>query len=294
MKKNGQWLKAIRPKTLTGALAPVLIGGMLALHDVGDQFRWLPFILCVAFALVMQIDANLANDYFDYLKGTDDEERLGPKRAVASGWITPKAMRRALIIVTALACLIGFPLAYFGGWWLIVVGLACVVFCFLYSTLFSYIAMGDLLVLIFFGIVPVGFTYYLQVGDWTLPVTLSAIANGLVTDNLLIVNNYRDIDQDRKHHKRTLVVLIGRKAAFWLYIALGIIAVALSFIALYLLGNVVFTPFLGVYLAIHFLTAWHMYRLTGAELNLILADTARNILIFALLLSLGIIIDFRL
>ncbi len=290
MNTNGQWTKAIRPKTLTGALAPVLIGGMIALHDIGDQFRWLPFLLCVVFALVMQIDANLANDYYDYLKGADDEERLGPKRAVASGWITPEAMGRALWIVTAIACLIGLPLAYYGGWWLIGIGVACVVFCFLYSTLFSYIAMGDLLVLVFFGIVPVGFTYYLQAGEWTLPVTLCAIANGLVTDNLLLVNNYRDIDQDRKHNKRTLVVLIGRQSAFWLYVSFGFIAVALAFIALHLLGNTIWTPLLGIYLGIHLLTAARMHQRTGTELNLSLADTARNILIFALLLSLAILL----
>ena len=288
MDNKSKWIKAIRPKTLTGALAPVLIGGMLALHDVGDSFRWLPFILCVVFALMMQIDANLANDYYDYLKGSDDEERLGPKRAVASGWITPQAMKRALWIVTVIACLIGLPLAYLGGWWLIGIGIACVVFCFLYSTLFSYIAMGDLLVLIFFGIVPVGFTYYLQTGEWTLPVTLCAIANGLVTDNLLIVNNYRDIDQDRKHNKRTLVVLIGRQSAFWLYVALGVIAVILSIIALYLLGCNIWMPLLGVYLGIHFLTAARMHRRIGRDLNLTLAETARNILIFALILCLVI------
>ena len=291
MKNNGQWIKASRPKTLTGAVAPVLIGGMLALHDIGEGFQWLPFILCLAFALVMQIDANFVNDYYDYIKGTDDEERLGPKRAVASGWITPKAMKRGIAVVTVIACLIGLPLAFYGGWWLVAIGLACVVFCFLYSTLFSYIALGDLLVIIFFGIVPVGFTYYIQTHDWTTAVTLCALANGLVTDNLLIVNNYRDIDQDRKHNKRTLVVLLGRQASFCLYVALGIIAIILALVALYLLGNTLWSPLLGIYGAIHLLTAAKMHRLTGADLNIILGATARNILIFALLLCFSLTIE---
>lgn len=283
------WLLAIRPKTLTGAVAPVVIGASLALHDVGEGFQWIPFILSLAFAVVMQIDANLANDYYDYLKGSDDEDRLGPKRAVSQGWISPRAMRIALAFVTISACLIGFPLVYYGGWWLVSIGVACAVFAFLYSTLFSYIALGDLLVLIFFGIVPVGFTYYIQAQDWTLPVTLCAIANGLVTDNLLIVNNYRDMDQDKAHNKRTLVVLTGRRTAFGLYVAFGFIAVALTTIALYIQNSLTNAPLLLIYIAIHIITAKKMLRRSGKELNITLGETARNIIIFAILTAIALI-----
>ncbi|MBR1468772.1 MAG: prenyltransferase, partial [Prevotella sp.] len=155
------WLLAARPKTLTGAAVPVMIGSALAVSDAQWQVRWVPMALCFLFAFIMQIDANFINDYFDFKKGTDDELRLGPKRACAQGWVTTEAMKRAIAIVTLLACAVGLPLVVYGGWKMVVVGAFCVVFCFLYTTHLSYVGMGDVLVVLFFGIVPVTMTYYL-------------------------------------------------------------------------------------------------------------------------------------
>ena len=156
MEKNGvevnslkAWILAARPKTLTGAAVPVMIGTALALADSDFHIRIVPTVLCFLFAFVMQIDANFVNDYFDFLKGTDDEKRLGPKRACAQGWVTTKAMRWALALTTMFACAVGLPLIYYGGWWMIAVGVLCVFFCFLYTTHLSYIGMGDVLVLLF-------------------------------------------------------------------------------------------------------------------------------------------------
>ena len=143
------WMLASRPKTLTGAAVPVMIGLAFAARDLGlDDFGWMPALLGVWFAFIMQIDANFINDYFDFVRGNDDETRLGPRRACAQGWITPKAMRRAIIITTVIACCIGLPLVIYGGLEMILVGAFCVVFCFLYTTLLSYLGLGDVLVLV--------------------------------------------------------------------------------------------------------------------------------------------------
>lgn len=149
------WLLAARPKTLSGAAVPVMIGVSLAYSDArlydGDVFSWSAALLCLLFAFAMQIDANLINDFFDFVNGTDDvETRLGPRRACAQGWVTLSAMKQAIAATTCAACVIGLPLAWYGGLEMIVVGVACVVFAFLYTTVFSYRGMGDLLVLLFF------------------------------------------------------------------------------------------------------------------------------------------------
>ena len=222
------WLLAARPKTLTGAAVPVMLGCGLAAADGG--FVLLPAVLCLAFALLMQIDANLINDLWDYLKGSDGEDRLGPERACAQGWITPKSMRRGIAATTLAACAAGCGLIAYGGWWLIAVGAACVLFAFLYTAgpyPLAYHGWGDMLVLLFFGFVPVGCTYYVLCGGWTWQVAVVAAACGLVIDTLLMVNNYRDREQDARSGKRTLVVRLGERAGQRLYLLSGFAAAAL-------------------------------------------------------------------
>ena len=131
------WLLAARPVTLTCAAAPILVALTNAWHDLrgaGEPFHWIPAILCLLFAFMMQIDANFINDYFDFVKGVDREDRLGPKRACAEGWITPSAMRTGIALTTLIACLIGMPLIWYGGTEMIAIGIACVLFSFLYTT----------------------------------------------------------------------------------------------------------------------------------------------------------------
>lgn len=195
------WLLAARPKTLTGAIIPVLIGTSLAFAD--GQFKVVPALLCMLFACGMQIAANFINDLFDFLKGTDRTDRLGPERACAQGWITPEAMKVGIGVIVILSCISGLGLLYtswgelpHGGWELIVLGVFCVIFAFLYTTILSYQGWGDLLVLIFFGFVPVGGTYYVQAYTFTPNVIIASLISGLVIDTLLVVNNYRDRDQD--------------------------------------------------------------------------------------------------
>ncbi|MGN1263324.1 MAG: prenyltransferase, partial [Prevotella sp.] len=160
------WILAARPKTLSGAAVPVMIGLALAYTDslayYGGIFNIKAAALCVLFAFVMQIDANFINDFFDCLNGTDDTEtRLGPRRACSQGWISINAMKRAIALTTTLGCFVGLPLVYYGGLEMILIGGLCVLFCFLYTTHLSRLGLGDLLVIVFFGIVPVCITYYI-------------------------------------------------------------------------------------------------------------------------------------
>ena len=285
------WLLAARPKTLSGAAVPVMVALSMAWCDLsGTGFKVLPAILCLLFAFIMQIDANLVNDYFDFRKGTDDEQRLGPKRACAQGWVTLSAMRKAIALTTAAACAVGIPLVLYGGWWMVAIGVLCVVFCFLYTTHLSYLGLGDVLVLLFFGIVPVGATYFLQTGRMTLEVFTASVACGLVIDTLLVVNNYRDRDNDRRTRKNTLVVRIGARATERLFPALGITACLLGLVY-WAYGH--FWAFLlpVVYLSLHLVTSERMKTIgKGFGLNKILGENARNMFIYGILLSIGFLL----
>lgn len=299
VKKNSlkAWVLAARPKTLSGAAVPVLIGLALAFADMKElfgveYFSWTAAVLCLLFAEVMQVDANFINDFFDYANGNDDtERRLGPLRACTQGWVSLDAMKRAIALTTVLACVVGLPLVWFGGLEMIAVGLFCVVFCFLYTTHLSYIGLGDVLVLLFFGIVPVCVTYYIQMHTITWQVFLASLACGLVVDGLLIVNNYRDRDNDREDGKMTLVVRIGAEKSRYLYLLLGVVAVLTGLVFWYnghLLAFVL--PF--VYLVLHFYTYIKMVRIhRGRKLNICLGETARNILIYGLCVVVGLLIS---
>ena len=327
------WVLAARPKTLTGAVAPVLVGGAMAfvktckhviaknidmyggfnVHDIYMQSRvvsvLVPFLLCLLFAVLMQIDANLINDYFDFKKGTDREDRLGPERACAQGWITPRAMMWGIAVMTLLSCVVGvFILLWHLQWELLVVGLLCVVFCFLYTTKLSYLGWGDLLVLVFFGLVPVVFTYYVMTnGGWNIPLIIAGFAMGMATDNLLMVNNYRDRHQDKVSGKLTIVVRIinaqikkfgnlkglkeGEEICMDIYLWLGIFSTLLAFVALFLfpLSSIRY-PLMLIYLILHFKTFRQLKTLDGKALNQVLGATARNIFLFGLLLAVSMFV----
>ena len=287
------WLLATRPKTLSAAAVPVMIGTAFAWRNTSEQFNWIPAILCLLFAWIMQIDSNLVNDYFDFKKGNDDETRLGPKRACSEGWITSDAMVWGILITTLLGCMTGIPLILYGGLEMVMVGIACVVFCFLYTTLFSYHGLGDILVLLFFGIIPVCCTYYvcmpLHQQIPTGEVIASSIACGLAIDALLIVNNYRDTDNDRSNGKITLAVRLGESKTRRLYESIGYIAAGIMIILVFfdLYQTDKFIPTYAIYLIyiiLHRQSYQEMKRINkGAKLNQVLGLTARNILVFGIL-----------
>lgn len=302
VKKNSlrAWLLAARPKTLTGAAVPVMIGLALAWVDAREQFEpgtfsYLAATLCLLFALIMQVDANFINDFVDYARGTDDRAtRLGPERACAQGWVDTESMKHAIAATTCLACIVGLPLVIFGGLEMLLVGMLCVAFCFLYTTHLSYIGLGDVLVVVFFGIVPVTVTYYIQLHEVTLEAALASVACGLVIDTLLLVNNFRDRDTDRLAGKQTLVVRIGAKASLTLYLSVGIVACLLGLVfVLHDRWLAFLLPLL--YLPFHVFTYLAIRRIDhGRELNHCLGSTSRNIFLYGLLLTVGLLLGLLL
>lgn len=236
MKNNVKsWFLAIRPKTLPAALGPVFVGSALAFQAHG--FRWLPALLCLLFALLIQIGTNFANDYYDFLKGADTEERQGPRRMTATGRISLRKMKLMTAGVFFLAFLVGLGLVPYGGWWLLGIGVLSILLGYGYTAgpfPLAYLGLGEIFVMIFFGWVAVGCTYLVQAGGFTLPAFLGGTAVGALSTNLLVVNNHRDVETDIKANKRTLAVRFGRAfSAFeykvWLVLALAC-TVAMAFL----------------------------------------------------------------
>lgn len=299
------WILAARPKTLSAALAPVGVASALAFHD--GRFRLVVCLLCILFATAMQIAANLINDVMDFRRGTDGEDRLGPERACAQGWLSVRQCWWGVVFTLAVAAIVGVALLVASGAWidwsqdglhvdwsavgtLVGIGLACGLFAFLYTSMMSYIGLGDVLVYVFFGFVPVVGTYYVQALTVTPAAWWLGAAVGLVIDTLLLLNNYRDRDTDRRSGKRTLVAVLGERFGSISYLAHGFLGVGCALVALAqgeMLGwNALF--FLP-YVAFH-VHAWHtMISIRrGRELNRVLGMTSQGILLFALLTMLAL------
>jgi 1,4-dihydroxy-2-naphthoate octaprenyltransferase len=233
LKNLNHWWLAARPRTLPAAVVPVAVGTALAYHAGVAAF--LPALLCLLFALLVQVGTNFANDYFDFVKGADTARRIGPRRAVASGWVTPEAMRRAMFGVLALAFLAGLPLAFFGGPWLLLLGLVCLLFAYAYTGgpfPLAYHGLGDIFVFVFFGLVATGGTFFVQAGGFAgadgesllFAVVLAGAIPGALATNILVVNNMRDAPTDAEAGKRTLVVRYGASFARVQYVAMSFLA----------------------------------------------------------------------
>ena len=296
------WLLAARPKTLTAALSPVVIATALAFvtpaATVNCQLSTINYptaLLCLLFAALMQVAANFINDFFDFRRGTDNEERLGPERACQQGWVTPHTMKIAIGITLSLAAVTGLTILFLTcfhpespfkggledieGGLLFAIGAACIVFAFLYTTLLSYCGGGDVLVWVFFGFVPVLGTYYVLTGSLTTDAWLLAAATGLVTDTLLVINNYRDRDGDRLSGKRTLIVVFGERFGAYFYLLQGLAGVLLAaFVAPKVAALYI------IYIIAHIRTWKKMCRIhEGRALNGILGRTSLNMLMFTIL-----------
>lgn len=291
MSKARVWLLAARPRTLPAALAPVLVGTALAASD--GRFSAVPALAAFLGALLLQILSNLANDYFDFLKGADTSERVGPTRAMAAGLLSKGEMRAAMVIVAGLAVLDGLLLVALAGWPILVVGVASLLAALLYTGgpfPFGYHGLGDLFVFVFFGLVAVSGTYYAQAGALTAGALVTAVPVGALVTAILVVNNLRDIKTDAAAGKDTLAVLIGPAKTRLQFLALLALAYASPFL-LWLglgLGLPTLLPLLAIPIAV--LLARDIYAGTGSELNLVLAKSARHALAYSLLLSLGLIL----
>jgi len=299
-KKIKIWLECIRLRTLPVSLSGVVIAIGLAVWQ--HEFRWKPALLCVVFALLAQIVSNMANEYFDYLKGTDKPGRVGPRRGVTEGDISPKTLRNVTAILLALAGVVGCCLIPYGGWWLLPAGIVIALAALAYSTgpyPLSYHGLGELMVFIFFGLVPVNLTYYVMALQFNPLVILFSITIGLLGVNVLLVNNYRDVEDDREAGKRTSVVIFGRQAASLAYLingyaGMGMLSSLWLMIAMqWNLGSSlpVWTLIVPVlYLVMHTVTWYKLTHRDGAALNPLLGETACNMLIFTLLLTIIFII----
>lgn len=224
----GCWVEAMRLRTLPVSVAGVAAGAALGL--LHDEFRWMPVAVCLLFAVLAQIASNFANEYFDYRDGLDRPGREGPRRGVTEGDISPRAMKRAALGTLAVASLLGLTLLMWGGWWIVLAGIAIVLGALAYSTgpyPLSRHGLGEVAVILFFGVAPVTLTYYLQAGDCPSGVWLASLGVGLLGANVLIVNNYRDREDDAAVGKRTLAVIFGGTAVRWLYLINGLAGTAL-------------------------------------------------------------------
>jgi 1,4-dihydroxy-2-naphthoate octaprenyltransferase len=283
------WLLASRPKTLPAAFVPVMVGSALAARE--GFYNSQAAALCLGFALLVQIGTNFANDYFDFRRGADSPSRVGPRRAVASGLVSPGAMRAAAGIVFASAFVIGFGLVRFGGWGLVPLGTVCIACGLAYTGgpyPLAYNGLGDLFVFVFFGLVAVGTTFFVQAGVPGVEVWLAGAAIGLLSTNLLVANNYRDRDGDAAVGKRTLVVILGERAARVQYAGSNAASFAVV-VALWLRSG---SPWLLLPLVTLPLAVWNVVSLrpsaTPPELIGLLGRTAALLLAYGVLFSVGL------
>lgn len=279
------WIEAMRPRTLPVSLAGVIAGTACAIFAGG--FNLLPALCCFLFALLAQIASNFANEYFDYKNGFDKKGREGFRRGVTEGDIPPGAMKAATYITLLLAAIPGCALIIWGGWWLILIGIIICIFALAYSAgpyPLSHHGLGDIAVVIFFGLVPVCFTAWLQaltseVILQSLPIGLGV---GLMAANVLIVNNYRDMEDDAAVGKHTTVVIFGRPAMANLYLCNNIIGLLLLCSPMLQGAYYAFVPILLLPAAIR---NWKKLKTSrGALLNPLLKSTALLLLAACLIL----------
>jgi 1,4-dihydroxy-2-naphthoate octaprenyltransferase len=287
------WILASRPRTLPAAIAPVLVGTALAASE--DDFRVLPFLAALVGSTFIQIGTNLSNDYADARRGADTEDRLGPVRVTAGGLMPPRHVLVGTYLAFGIAVAAGLYLAAVAGWELLVVGVASILAGVLYTggpRPYGYEGLGELFVFVFFGIVAVVGSYYVQTEELRWEAFALAVPVGLLSSAILVVNNVRDIDTDRRAGKRTLAVKLGRERARLLFTAMVVLSFA-GPVATLALGGL--TPWLLVTLAAIPLAVPLIKTVSshsdGPALNAALAGTGRLLAVFSLLLSAGVLLS---
>lgn len=285
------WWTATRPRTLSISATPVLVGSTLAWAEGGAP-AWLPMLAALCCAVLIQVGTNLHNDAADYERGTDQPDRIGPLRVTAAGWASPAEVRRAAMVSFVLAFALGIYLVTIGGWPILAAGLASLVAGWSYSGgrhPISHTPLGELFVLVFFGLVAVAGSHWLQLGHGSLKTLLAGMVVGMPAAAVLLVNNYRDLEDDVRSGRRTLAALLGRERSRGVYAALMLLpyAVILMLALLGLPGAL-----LG-FLALPFsISLIRRLRRTapGPRLNLMLAGTAQAGFVLGLLLSIGVLL----
>ena len=284
------WIEAMRLRSLPVSVSGVVMACAIAAWQ--GYFKWVPALLCLAFALLAQVVSNFANEYYDFKRGADKKGRVGPRRGVTEGDIKPATLRNVTYATLAVACLVGCGLIPYGGWQMIPVGVLIAVFALAYSTgpyPLSYHGLGELTVFIFYGVVPVVFTHYVMSHTIDTAAVLASMTIGFMGVNVLLINNYRDVDDDREAGKRTAVVIFGRRLASTAYLFNGFMGIAMLS-PLWLVTYLNSSPSRWIYVApclylvMHVATWLKLLRRDGRALNPLLGETARNMLIFTTLM----------
>jgi 1,4-dihydroxy-2-naphthoate octaprenyltransferase len=286
------WFLASRPPTLPAAVVPVLVGTAVGVSQ--SSFRPVVFVAALIAALLIQIGTNFANDLSDFHKGADTADRLGPTRVTQSGLITPGELKRGILAAFGPALLVGIYLAYVGGWPIVLIGLASFLFGYLYTGgpwPLGYHGLGDLFVFIFFGVIGVTGSAYLQTGHVTRLALLASIPVGLLVTNILVINNLRDVETDRMAGKRTLAVILGPARTRQQY-ALFSMAAYVIMPVLWFYGDAsvfVMLPWLTLPLSARLVGPVYA-GLSGRPLNKVLKMTGQLHLLFGALLALGLLL----
>ncbi len=282
------WWLASRPKTLSAAAIPVVVGTSVAAHL--DSLRWGPALAALGGALAIQVGTNFANDVFDYEQGADTSDRIGPTRAVAAGWLSPAEMRGGMVAAFVVATLFGAYLVSVAGWPVIVIGVFSILSGVFYTATrhsLGYLGLGDLFVLIFFGFVAVGGTVFVQAGSWPPLAVWAAVPVGAWATNIIVVNNLRDRTSDAEAQKRTLAVRFGRRFCLAEYTVLAalsyVVPLALMFQGM---SAWVLLPLVSMPFAIRLIQ--RVCRTDGPELNPLLGATARLLFVFGGLFAVGL------
>ncbi len=289
------WGLAVRLRTLPAAAAGVVTGSALAWYD--GYFRFDAALACLLTALLLQIGSNLANDVFDYERGTDTAERAGPIRVTQAGLLSPSQVKMGMVVVFGLAALCGLYLAWLGGWPIILLGIAAIVSAIAYTGgpfPLGYYGMGDVFVFLFFGLASVAGTYYVQAGFVSTAAWWMAIPPGLIITAILIVNNLRDLENDRKAGKHTLAVILGEKGTKREYL----ICMLIAYLAIPLAAMIGIIPWLSILtwlsLPLSIRTAKIVFTQRGRPLNAALAGTGQVALLFSILFWIGLFLSQKL
>ena len=280
------WIKAARPKTLLVSIAPVIMS--VAMASIYMKINWLPAIICLIFAVMAQVLSNFANDYSDGIKGADNQ-RLGPQRMVASGLISPQKMRRGIIVWGILTFLLGCTLLYWGGWILLPFGIVILLCALAYSAgpfPLSRHALGDIAVVLFYGIAPVVLTFFIQTGFVNWQIIIVGLAIGLVANNLLIVNNYRDAEQDEANGKKTTVTVFGKRFMRNVFYLNPIFAIILIYI---LFKNPMILICFIQFLAYSIVISFKFSNAKGMEFNKLIGLASLEAILFALTIIIEIL-----
>ncbi|MDT3697273.1 MAG: 1,4-dihydroxy-2-naphthoate polyprenyltransferase [Ignavibacterium sp.] len=289
--KLQSWILASRPRTLPAAFVPVIVGSSLAYNQ--GKFYPIYSLIALICSILIQIGTNFTNDLYDHLKGSDTKERKGPQRVLAAGLITVKEMEIGIVIIFSLAFLFGLYLVYSAGIVILLIGILSIIFGLAYTAgpfPLAYNGLGDIFVFIFFGIIGTMGTYYLHLKEFTALALITSLPVGALVTNILIVNNYRDIEEDKKAGKNTLAVLLGKEFSRFEYIFFILLSFFIPFLlySKYNFGLLIFLPYTTLPIAIMLVKM--LFAFNGTQLNKTLELTAKFSALFGFLFSAGIIL----